>query len=372
MTNTTKKEHYLILDGLRGVAAVVVLLFHIFELYTRENGSYYVFSHGYLAVDFFFLLSGFVIAHAYDDRWNRLNLKQFFKRRLIRLHPMILFGMTVGGISYYFSASENLFPIIAETPIWALLLTFLVGCLLLPIPPSMDIRGFGEMYPINGPAWTLFFEYIANILYALFIRKLSTRLLAFFVFLTAIWLAYFSITTGNVLGGWTLTAYEVKAGFIRLLYPFLAGMLVQRLFKSRSNTSITKSTFLICSLSLLLLLAFPKFGDANSNWINGVYEAVAIILLFPIIIFFGASGKIESRRSKKICSFLGQISYPLYIIHYPIVYIFFSYTIDHKLSVTEAIPGGIFVFTCCITLAYFAMKLYDTPLRKYLSKRFIK
>ena len=88
-----KKQHFEILDGLRGVAALVVLVFHVFEVFAGGDHKKLMFNHGYLAVDFFFLLSGFVIAHAYDNRWNTMSLADFAKRRLIRLHPMIIIGM---------------------------------------------------------------------------------------------------------------------------------------------------------------------------------------------------------------------------------------------------------------------------------------
>ena len=129
-------------------------------------------NHGYLAVDFFFLLSGFVIAHAYDDRWNKMTVGQFFTRRLIRLHPLIIAGMTLGGIFFYFSESAVLFPIVGETPVWKLILVMLIGYTLIPVPLSLDIHGWGEMHPLNGYAWSLFYEYVGNILYALFKKSI--------------------------------------------------------------------------------------------------------------------------------------------------------------------------------------------------------
>ena len=143
------KDHYLILDGLRGVAAVMVVLFHICEAYKPEHPLTQLINHGYLAVDFFFLLSGFVIAYAYDDRWQAMGLRDFFKRRLIRLQPMVVMGMVVGAALYYLQAGPA-FPLIDATPVWLMLLVMLIGCTLLPLPPSMDIRGWGEMHPVAG------------------------------------------------------------------------------------------------------------------------------------------------------------------------------------------------------------------------------
>ena len=96
------KAHYDLLDGLRCVAALMVIWYHIFEGYAFAGGSIIeTFNHGYLAVDFFFILSGFVIGYAYDDRWGRnLTMKNFFKRRLIRLHPMVIIGAVLGAITF--------------------------------------------------------------------------------------------------------------------------------------------------------------------------------------------------------------------------------------------------------------------------------
>lgn len=155
-TYADSKRHYPILDGLRGVAAVLVVMFHLLETFTNGDHSKQIINHGYMAVDFFFLLSGFVIGYAYDDRWGKMTIKDFFKRRLIRLHPMILIGMTIGAISFYPQACE-FFPNIAGTPVWKMLVVLLVGYTLIPLPLSMDIRGWTEMHPLNGPAWSLFF-----------------------------------------------------------------------------------------------------------------------------------------------------------------------------------------------------------------------
>ena len=110
------KRHLLILDALRGIAAIMVLIMHTFELYCKGNYHKLFINHGYLAVDFFFMLSGYVMAHAYDDRWDTMTVLDFCKRRLIRLHPLIILGMTVGAIFFFFQAS-SVFPKVADTSV---------------------------------------------------------------------------------------------------------------------------------------------------------------------------------------------------------------------------------------------------------------
>src|SRR5580698_4531995 len=129
-TTLTTKPHYPILDGLRGVASVMVVAFHIFEAHSTSHLDQ-IINHGYLAVDFFFVLSGFVVAYAYDDRWGKMTTWDFYKRRLIRLQPMVIMGSIIGAALFYFQ-SGSAFPLIADTPVWKMLIVMVVGATLVP------------------------------------------------------------------------------------------------------------------------------------------------------------------------------------------------------------------------------------------------
>ena len=142
------KPRFEILDGLRGVAAMIVVIFHLFETYS-PGPSEQIINHGYLAVDFFFVLSGFVIGYAYDDRWGAMSTWDFFKRRLIRLQPMVILGTLIGAFWFYFGAAPG-FELVMQTPWWKLLLIMVLGCIMFPTPPSMDIRGWKEINSLNG------------------------------------------------------------------------------------------------------------------------------------------------------------------------------------------------------------------------------
>nr|WP_294926383.1 acyltransferase [uncultured Flavobacterium sp.] len=364
------KKHYEILDGLRGVAAILVVAFHIFEAFSGGNRFVQIINHGYLAVDFFFLLSGFVVAYAYDDRWVKMTQWEFYKRRLIRLQPMVIMGMIIGALFYYFQASDILFPMIAGMEVWKVILTMIIGFTLLPIPPSMEIRGWSEMHPLNGPAWSLFFEYIANILYALFFRKFSNKVLGFFVLIFAAMLINYTVfgPKGDVIGGWSLNLEQMNVGFTRLLYPFFAGVLLSRLRKLIH----VKGAFWICSLMISAVLIMPRIGDETSIWMNGLYESFCIILIFPLIVSIGAGGEITNPFSLKICKSLGNISYPLYITHYPLIYWYTAWVVDNKVSLADGYGVGIGVLIASIVMAYVCLKLYDEPVRNWLRNKFKK
>lgn len=371
LRNTTfsdSKLHFESLDALRGVAAMLVVLFHVFEIFSGGDHTKQILNHGYLAVDFFFLLSGFVIGHAYDDRWNKMSRKDFFKRRLIRLHPMIIAGMLIGALCFYFSASEVLFPPVSETPIWKLVIYLLLGFSLLPAPATMDIRGWGEMHPLNGPAWSLFFEYIANIFYALFLRRVSTRILSALALMAGINLIWFAVSNpnGDVIGGWSITQEQLYVGFTRLLFPFLAGLVLSRIMKPAK----IKHAFLLSGLLLVTLLVMPRVGGTEHLWMNGLYDSLTIIFLFPLIIFIGASGE-PAQKLRPLSRFLGDISYPLYIVHFPFAYIFYAWVVNNGISLTQALPYGLALLVFSVALSYAVLRFYDVPVRKWLTKRFM-
>lgn len=361
-----EKPHYPILDGLRGVAAIIVVTFHLTEPLGTGHLDILV-NHGYLAVDFFFLLSGFVIGYAYDDRWHKMTTGTFFKRRIERLQPMVVLGMTLGAIGFYFTDSP-IWPLIHTIPLWKMLLVLLIGYTILPVPLSLDIRGWQEMHPLNSVGWSLFFEYIANILYATGIRKLSKTALGVLVLIAAIALAHLAITSpnGDVSGGWTLNAEQVRVGITRTMYPFFAGLLLSRIAKPAR----IKHAFLWCSLLIALVLYMPRIGGAEHLWMNGVYESVCIIIIFPLIVYLGASGVVHTQTERRICKFLGDISYPLYLVHYPLVYFYVAWISNHKgITIAQAWPYALLILAGSIVLAYASLKWYDEPVRKWLRKK---
>jgi peptidoglycan/LPS O-acetylase OafA/YrhL len=361
----TIKNHYVVLDGLRGVAALTVVGFHLCETYSLGDPFAQVINHGYLAVDFFFLLSGFVIAYAYDDRWDSMSIWNFYKRRLIRLQPMVIMGSIVGALLFYFQAGPE-FPAIASTPAWKLLLVMLIGFTLVPVGSILDIRGWGEMYPLNGPAWSLFFEYIANILYAVGIRKLSNRMLGILVLLAACFLVNVAVTSprSGLIGGWSLDPKELHIGFARVVFPFFAGILLMR---SGKYIHI-RHAFAICSFVLVCALVLPRFGDPQHLWINGVYESICVVVIFPLVVAMGAGEQRADGVSIRIARFFGYLSYPLYITHYPLIYVYTSWVTRDKVPVSLGALAGAGVFSASIAVAYASLKFYDVPVRRWLSR----
>ena len=365
------KPHYHLLDGLRGVAALMVIWYHVFEGYAFAGGTTIdTFNHGYLAVDFFFILSGFVIGYAYDDRWGKnFTMKDFIKRRLIRLHPMVIMGAVVGAITFYIQGSVQWDG--THIGISMVMLSLLCTIFFIPAMPGVgyEVRGNGEMFPLNGPCWSLFFEYIGNILYALFIRRLSNKALTIVVVLLGVALASFAIFNvsgyGNIGVGWTLDGVNFIGGLLRMLFPFSMGMLLSRNFKPMK----LRGAFWICTLVMIALFAVPYLEGTESICTNGIYEAFCIIIAFPILLWIGTT---TDKKLTQICKFLGDISYPIYVIHYPFMYLFYAWLIKNQLfTLGETWQVALCVYAWNILFAYLCLKLYDEPVRKYLAKRFL-
>ncbi|MGN0214724.1 MAG: acyltransferase family protein [Muribaculaceae bacterium] len=371
--NTDSKPHYALLDGLRGVAALLVVWYHIFEGYQFAGQKPIIdfANHGYLAVDFFFILSGFVVGYAYDSRWGKtLTLGGFFKRRIIRLHPMVVMGALIGAVSFALSGFARWDG--SESTVTMVLVALLCASFMIPALPGQmrEVRGNGEMFPLNGPCWSLFFEYIGNIVYALVLRRLGTRVLMMITVALGAALAWFAVGDVSQYGcigvGWTVDEVNLYGGALRMLFPFTMGMLLSRLFKKSREV---KGIFWLCTLALVVLLHVPYIASNGSVCLNGVFEMLCIMIVFPAIVWYAASGTTTDRFSTNACAFLGNLSYPLYMVHYPVMYLFYMWLIDTKqYTFGETWQVAFLVYAVSLVLAWLCMRFYDIPLRRWLTK----
>ncbi|HEU4551264.1 MAG TPA: acyltransferase [Chitinophaga sp.] len=344
------KQHFEILDGLRGIAAIVVVIFHFLEWVYSDYSKNFA-GHGFLAVDFFFCLSGFVIAYAYDDRIGRMGVTEFFKSRLIRLHPLVVLGSVLGLLAFLFD------PFSAPPAGYdagKIALLFLASILLVPYP-VMPERSF-NLFGLNAPAWSLFWEYIANIVYAWVLCKLSKRTLLAIAVAAAACLCYVGYTAGNLMGGWGKSTFW--HGGARIAYSFTAGMLVYR------YNIVIKNRLGFAGLTILLLAALlmPWF---KQNWLA---ELAVVILYFPLLIALGAGSRLTA-GARGICVFSGKISYPLYMTHYAVIWTFANYYNQYKpgtVQLTWMVSIAIVVLT---GIAYLVMIWYDIPVRRYFTSK---
>jgi len=344
------KKHFEILDGLRGIAALSVVTFHFMEWAYSDYSKNFI-GHGFLAVDFFFCLSGFVIGYAYDDRIGKMGILEFFKSRIIRLHPLVIAGSVLGLLAFLFDPFGG-HPELYSTG--KIIIAFFCSILLIPLPIIAD-RGF-NLFSFNAPAWSLFWEYVANIVYAFVLYKIGRRYLLLLTMLSAVAICFVCYRSGNLMGGWSGPTFW--DGSARISYSFLAGLLIYR------SNWIIKNKLGFIGVAILLFLAFIM-PFSKWNWLS---EPLVVLFYFPLLIALGAGAMLKPGL-KKLCMFLGNISYPLYMTHYAVLWMFGNYYGSHKPGTMQLAFIIIAALILLIGAAYLIMIAYDFPVRKYLNNK---
>jgi peptidoglycan/LPS O-acetylase OafA/YrhL len=344
------KKHFLALDGLRGVAAICVMIFHFSE-FIYPSDALSVIGHGYLAVDFFFCLSGFVIGYAYDDRIQKLGIKDFFISRLIRLHPLVVIGSVLGFVFFIFEPSKA----VDAYSLGKLIFILLCSALLIPYS-GMDNR-FNNNFGLNCPAWSLFWEYIANVVYAIVLKRISKTWLIIVVVVGTAALLWMGYHEGSIVGGWSGGTFW--DGLARIAFSFPMGLLLYRLqLKSRKQISF---------IVLAIILTATFFAPFVTKW-NWLVECLIAILIYPTLVIFGVH-TVQSSVIQKVCKFLGGISYPLYMTHYSVVWYFGYYHEKYKWTVSQSWWITAIGVLLVIAFAYSIEVILDTPIRNYFSNK---
>jgi peptidoglycan/LPS O-acetylase OafA/YrhL len=339
----TTKHRFLTLDALRGVAAIAVVQYHTSYWWPSPNVQ-----HGYLAVDFFFMLSGFVLTSAYqkklDRGWPTLS---FLKVRIIRLYPLYLLGLIFGlwcQIWYYKLNRETT-------------LSGISAGLLLPLIGSGAPT---PSFPLNLPTWSLFFEIVANLGHALFLRRQRSRVLSGVALAAgSVLIACACVSKKTFDLGWAQT--QIFQGLCRVALSYCIGMVLfrawsKRIFNYRSGPALAAAV-------LVGILAMPMFSR------NLAYDAVSVFVLFPAIILLGANSEVP-RSMGYVARKLGELSYALYVLHFPVGLLIWHLRTDAKSP--QNLPGpaltDISYLAGMIVLALVADSLYDNRVRSYLTR----
>jgi len=353
------KEHFEVLDGLRGSAAILIVIFHAFNYSFGWDTPLSLMHHAYLAVDFFFGLSGFVVAYAYDDRWARMSTLQFFRIRLIRLHPLVLLGATLGLLGYLLDPFGKA---INQTSAPMLLLAYVTSLLLLPSPPVGGRQN--ESQALNGPAWSLMQEYLGNIVYALILRRLRALTLGIIFVVSGLVLIWVANTKGSLDGGWGYP--EIWMAPLRLTVSFVMGLWLYRIQHRIRRPQIG---LLILSILLVVIFQAPKFPNASGFSLNGLYDAACVLFLFPIIIICGAHSN-AGAGMVRLCKFSGRLSYPLYITHIPFVYVIANFANTRHPATSVVLVCIFLLLPTVIAVAWLALRYFDEPVRAWLTSRY--
>jgi len=336
---------YVELDGLRGVAALAVVLMHLHEQFGAAGAV--LDRHAYLAVDFFMLLSGFVIAHAYEERLRDPAARRgFLIDRVIRLYPLLILGAVVGFLSAAVS------PDYGGAGLSAL---YLVAAIIpLPMPPIGDAWA---AFPLNFPTWSLFWEIILNVAVAFVAPNLTTRRLMVMVALCLSATLALGMQHGRIDIGATFPGVIGSAP--RMTGEFAAGVLLLRMHRkgwfARGGVRWWVPVIVVACFYLL-----PK----EHGW-SLAFDMIAIAVVLPCSILLAAGSEPVMPALARVS---GSVSYPLYILHIPLSGLV-AFAFD-RAGVRWGVVSGSVAVLIVVAAAYGALVLYDQPLRGALRRRF--
>ena len=333
------------LDALRGVAAIAVVAFHYPEWLVPLSPS-----SGYLAVDLFFVLSGIVIARSYDARFGGgMSSAEFLGKRLIRLYPLYALG-TLLGLSFRLASVLGHFQ---HFNVPELLMTAARSAFFIPSPAGRDTP---VLFPLDLPAWSLFWELMVNVLFALSWRFLTGARLVAIVLVSATGLVFLIIASGNANGGFTSSSWLM--GFTRAVFGFAFGVLLARYTaKDRRRPS---------AVAFVTLTAATVFLLSVHTELRAAYDLCCILILFPLIAHLAVRFE-PPAVLQSTATFLGLISYALYLLSFPLLGA--VNVVLPRLSIDPGIRLTAVLVAALLAACWLADRIYDAPLRRYLAER---
>ena len=346
------KRNYATLDGMRGLAALLVFALHAPSYFgdLSQNGIY-------LAVDLFFVLSGFVLAHAYGRQMDEgMSPWRFMAVRLVRLYPLYIAGLALGLVTEVIALRAGH---VAMAPGQIAMAAGLGAAML----PTAGAR-YDLLYPLNLPCWSLLFELLANFAMALAWRRLSNRTLAAIIGVSLIGLVWMIFTesgpggSSGANGGFTWSTF--MTGIFRVGFSFFLGILI---YRKRDLVKISLSPWLALGLVGFALAIDPP--DSLWSW----YDLACIVVVFPTVIALAV--QTEPAVGARVFRFVGLTSYAVYVLHYPIQRLargFFLKVFQQDVAAYAPWSGvGLAVFL--LGLCWTVDKFYDTPVRSWLAAR---
>jgi peptidoglycan/LPS O-acetylase OafA/YrhL len=339
------------LDGMRGVGAAIIVMRHVPRLFWPIRVP-----ESYLAVDLFYLVSGFVIAHAYGQR---LAAGGFFwpfvKTRLIRLYPLYLIALLVGVLTATALLLQSSHSSWTPEKIGA---CFVIGLFMIPRFPGLPNNGT----TLDGPLWTLLYELVANFVYAAIVRLLSIPVLLGIMLVSGAGIVLAELRAGTLDVGYNLT--DQWAALARVGFSFFAGVLIYRLFGEKEQKAPWASWVCAATLALALMINLPRS-------LTPYYEVGMILVGLPLIAV--AAARFEpGPATGRFFTWVGLVSYGVYCLHQPLgnlVVLGLGRVLPVGLRV---LPFGILFVAAVMLLSWALDVYYDAPLRRWLRTLFFR
>lgn len=343
-----RRQYYPALDLIRGIAAFFVLIYHVQHWLL---GPGYAVNAG-LAVDLFFCLSGFVLASAYKDRFAAgMSLSGFVLSRLIRLMPLVLVATVLSG-AYIWARAFQGRDSISGLEVLAAMTLNLLSVPYFGAPPAI---GGPQLFPLNGPQYTIWLELFANTLWWLTSRIRWRGLNVAIVVVSLICLARLGIAGDTPDTFWS--------GLPRVLYSFYTGVILFAAFDRAGEgepSALGKAVFWVCFVLMVGVFALPL-----PYLLPYPLELAWIALFSPALVLTAARIRIEGRLFR-VSVWLGAVSYPIYILHYPIFcWVNGAYQIVFK--TTNFMVEGAILLVLLPLASTAALKMFDEPVRSLLA-----
>lgn len=352
-------HRFLMLDLMRGIAAISVLIYHA---YHANFLSFQPLPNAYLAVDLFFLLSGFVIAHNYDAKIAAgMSFREFLVQRLIRLYPCLLLALALGIVVSCLRMARyegflDGWRIVASAGLNALFL-----------PAITQPYGTWGYFPFNGAAWSLTFELIANILYWLTFRHLGPARLGMLVLAAAAGIIFFAAAHGSMDFG--MRPSDFWWGVPRVTLTFFAGVALRRHVYGRTAPELGVLAVPFTLLSLLLAFSLSRFV---STQYMPLAEILTVAVFFPLLLVLTGSST-PGPGAAAICKWTGDASYPVYLLQTPLLGVFAAIPQLWGVKAGNLIPWiGIAYIAGTIVIALWVDRYYEWPARRLLKDRWQK
>jgi peptidoglycan/LPS O-acetylase OafA/YrhL len=327
------------LDAMRGIAAIAVVVFHLTQQFKFKPEPY-----AFLAVDFFFMLSGFVLANAYEKRLrDGMTASKFMKLRIVRLYPMFALGSLLGVVTLI---SQNVYRT-GHSLGWLESVTSIsLNIVAIPSPASP------YLFPINPPGWSLFLEFVVNGLFAWVLFRISTKaLFSLLIAMAAIFSAALFLHGDMDVGvAWPTLAYAI----VRITFAFLIGVVFAKW--GRRTSPLPSATSAIALLLLIIVLCLPINGNPNP-----VFNLAAVLMLLPFLLWLG----IHAQLPNYLFGFgaaLGDLSYPLYAVHFPIMRMA---SFAGRISHISPLLFSVIFLAVIIPASWLLARFVDAPIRNW-------